>query len=270
MGGVLSYAKSEEDFEQKGYGWIMDDIDHRDIHHNFSIKHQTIKRVDLREKFPEVYDQGPLGSCTANAIAGCYQFDEMKQEEEHVFTPSRLFIYYNERLMEGTVGLDSGARIRDGMKSINKVGVCPEDLWPYNIDRFTDAPTKECYNNAKLHKAVEYKRVHQDIDQIKACLVEGFPFVFGFNVFKSFGGDWSKVKKGGDGVMPIPEDGEDVTGGHAVVCVGFDDDRRLFIVRNSWGKNWGIDGYFYIPYEFLLNQNCCYDFWTVRKVQDEE
>jgi C1A family cysteine protease len=102
--------------------------------------------VDLRDHMPEVYDQGHLGSCTANAIGGAYEYDQIKQKELEPFTPSRLFIYYNERDVEGTVEEDSGAMIRDGMKVINKIGVVPEPMWPYDIEKFKEKPSEKCYS----------------------------------------------------------------------------------------------------------------------------
>jgi C1A family cysteine protease len=248
------------------YGWKKDKVDKNDEYHNFLVENKlyNIKLVDLRHQCPAVYDQGHLGSCTANAIAGAYHYDEIKQSEPQVFTPSRLFIYYNERKIEGTIDTDSGAEIRDGIKSINDVGVCSEDVWPYDITKFTVCPSDICYTNAKTHHSVEYKRVEQTLDQLKQCLVEGYPFVFGFEVYSSF----ESPEVASSGNMPIPKDGEELLGGHAVCAVGFDDNKQVFIVRNSWGEIWGDKGYFYMPYAYITNVNKCSDFWTVRRVMD--
>ena len=273
MGQLQSYFSGAQTNSPKHYyGWKRDKKDSRDLYHQFKLNHvhKSIKTVDMRDHCPTIYDQGALGSCSANAIAAAYEFDEMKQNEENVFTPSRLFIYYNERVMDGSVDEDDGAEIRDGIKSIHKIGVCPEKMWSYDIDKFADKPSEKCYEDAKLHHSVEYRRVRQNLGQMKHCLIEGFPVVFGFNVFESFDDDWSKIKEGGDGVMPIPKEGEKVDGGHAVVCCGFDDNKKAFIIRNSWGEDWCIDGYFYMPYEFMLNQEWCGDFWTIKRVKDDE
>jgi C1A family cysteine protease len=143
-------------------------------------------------------------------------------------------------------------------------GVCSEDLWKYDITKFTECPTQECYDNAKNHKSIEYKRVVQSLEQLKQCLIEGFPFIFGFNVYSSF--ETQEVAE--TGIMPIPKEGEELLGGHAVCAVGFDDNKQVFIVRNSWGDNWGDKGYFYMPYSFITNTSQCSDFWTVRKIKD--
>jgi C1A family cysteine protease len=248
------------------YGWKRDSPNTEDKFHNFIVSTtlDNIKLVDLRSTCPAVYNQDKLGSCTANAIAAAYEYDEIKQNEKDVFIPSRLFIYYNERKIEGSIDTDSGAEIRDGIKSISIDGVCSEDMWKYDITKFTECPTQECYEQAKNHKSIEYKRVVQSLEQLKQCLIEGFPFVFGFNVYSSF--ETKEVAETGD--MPMPKEGEEILGGHAVCAVGFDDNRRVFIVRNSWGDSWGDKGYFYMPYAFITNTSKCSDFWTVRTVKD--
>ena len=168
--------------------------------------------------------------------------------------------------MEGTVKTDSGAQIRDGMKSINRLGVCSETEWPYNINIFNEKPTEKCYDNALDHHTIEYRRLNQDVDQLKACITSGFPFVFGFAVFESF--ETEEVAKTGNMVMP--EEGEKQLGGHAIMAVGYDDDKKVFVIQNSWGEEWGDKGYFYMPYDFITNEEWCSDFWTCYKITDED
>lgn len=246
------------------YGWKKDLPDKRDKYHSFSFCYPHPKSIDLRHKCPPVYNQEKLGSCTANAIAAAYEFDQVKQGENSAFMPSRLFIYYNEREKEGHTDSDSGAEIRDGIKSINKQGVCPEDMWPYNISEFTKKPTEVCYQTALNHRAVRYKRVLHDLAHLKACLKSGLPFVFGFAVYESF----ESTEVGETGKMKMPRAGEKMLGGHAVMAVGYDDAKKHFIVRNSWGTEWGDDGYFYMPYDFIQDSDYCSDFWTVKRVRD--
>lgn len=248
------------------YGWKKDTPNPYDEFHNFVVSTtlDNIKLVDLRSTCPAIYNQDKLGSCTANAIAAAYEYDEIKQNEKNIFIPSRLFIYYNERKIEKTVDTDSGAEIRDGIKSISIDGVCSEDLWNYDITKFTVCPTQNCYDEAKQHKSIEYKRVIQSLEQFKKCLIEGYPIVFGFNVYSSF--ESQEVVE--TGIMPMPKEGEELLGGHAVCAVGFDDNKQVFIVRNSWGDSWGDKGYFYMPYSFITNTSQCSDFWTVRKIKD--
>jgi C1A family cysteine protease len=248
----------------RSFGWLPDVPDSRD--HSYAAPLEWLAKlpakVDLRPQCPDIYDQGHLGSCTANAIAAAMEFEQIKQKEKY-FMPSRLFIYYNERVMEHSVASDSGAQIRDGIKSVGKQGDCPEKLWPYDIAKFADKPPVSCYQNAVMHKVVLYQRVSRLIDQMKGCLASGYPFVFGFSVYESF--MTQAVAKTGHANLPGPD--ERMEGGHAVMAVGYDDENQWFIVRNSWGTGWGMKGYFTLPYEYLENENLSDDFWTVRIVE---
>ncbi len=246
------------------YGWIPDLPDQRDHLYAAPVALLPVlpAKTDLTSQCPPVYDQGQLGSCTANAIAAAIQFDLLKQAELPAFTPSRLFIYYNERAMEGTVNSDSGAQIRDGIKSVGQQGDCPETEWPYAIAKFRTKPPAQCYRDAIRHKAVLYQRLTPVLSQLKGCLASGYPFVFGFTVYESF--ESATVAKTGH--APLPAAGEQSVGGHAVVGVGYDDRRQWFIVRNSWGAAWGLKGYFTLPYAYVTNPNLAADFWTIRVV----
>jgi C1A family cysteine protease len=247
------------------YGWVPDLPDVRD--HLYAAPPERLAKlppsVDLRPACPPVYDQGDLGSCTANAIGAAHQFQQTEQKLANAFMPSRLFIYFNERVMENTVESDSGAMIRDGVKSIGSLGVCPETSWPYDIAKFRDKPAPGCYQEAVQHKAIMYRRISHNLRQMKGCLAGNHPFVFGFTVYESFEGP--QVAK--TGVVSMPSPGEGAVGGHAVLAVGYDDAQNRFVVRNSWGANWGMKGYFTMPYAYLLDSNLADDFWTIRLVQ---
>jgi len=245
----------------KRYGWIPDLPDHRDYMYAapMELLAQLPTSADLRPQCPPVYYQGNLGSCTANSIAGAIEFERLKQGLED-FVPSRLFIYYNERVMEGTVATDSGAQIRDGIKSMADQGACPESDWPYDISQFAVKPPDNCYQDALKDKVVQYSRLTQNLNQMKGCLASGYPFVFGFTVYQSF--ESPEVAK--TGIAPMPQPGEDVLGGHAVMAVGYDDGPQTFIVRNSWGTGWGMQGYFTLPYAYLLERSLSSDLWTIR------
>ncbi len=243
------------------YGWKPDLPDKRDL--MYSAPEPVLKKlppgIDLRNLCPSVYDQGRLGSCTANAIAAAFQFDLLKQKAPD-FVPSRLFIYYNERSIENSIKTDSGAQIRDGMKSIGNVGVCPETMWPYQTSEFTVKPFHICYTDAQKHKAVQYHRLPRLLEQMKACLADGYPFIMGFTVYEGF--ESAEVAKTGE--LNLPAVTEKVVGGHAVLVVGYDDSQNRFIVRNSWGAGWGMKGYFTMPYAYLTSPDLSDDFWTIR------
>lgn len=247
-------------------GWVPDVPDHRDQLYAAPIAHlqKLPPQVDLRPQAPqEIYDQGQLGSCTANSIAAAIEFDLMKQKATKVFTPSRLFIYFNEREMEHTTSSDSGAQIRDGVKSVAKVGAPPETMWPYSDKSpgpFLERPSAAAHAEALKHKVTSYQRVARSLSQMKGCLASGYPFVFGFSVYESFESD--EVAQTGQAPMPGPN--EPMLGGHAVLAVGYDDGRQRFLVRNSWSAAWGMGGHFTLPYAYLLDTNLSDDFWTIR------
>jgi C1A family cysteine protease len=247
-----------------GFGGVRDTPDGRD--HAYvpppAILAHLPAKVDLRDSLPPVYNQFEINSCTANAIAAAVEFDEIQRRLKGVSTPSRLFIYYNERALEGTVDKDSGGQIRDGIKGVSAQGACPESAWPYLKKDVLVKPPKVSYSQARTYKDVEYQRMMHNLDHMKACLASGYPFVFGIKVFTSFQG--SAVKK--TGKLNMPRKGEKTIGLHAVLAAGYDDTIRRFIVRNSWGKQWGMKGYFTIPYEYLLDPKISHDFWTIRFV----
>jgi C1A family cysteine protease len=214
--------------------------------------------VDLRPLCSPVEDQGNLGSCTGNAIAGAIELLEVKAGKP-LTDISRLFIYYQERAYEGTIGEDSGAFIRDGIKAVRKVGAAREDLWPYVVSRFADKPSAAAYVDAKGRKFKSYQRI-LTLNGMLDCLAAGFPFVFGFSVYSDFMS--SRVAR--TGVLNMPKPSETMEGGHAVLAVGYDQATRRFIVRNSWGSSWGVAGYFTIPFDYLADRNLSDDMWTVR------
>ena len=242
-----------------------DPIDDRDIRYRATAPILDIPpSIDLSAVsfMPSVMNQGPLGSCTSQAIANCYLFVHRKEGKvEPDFIPSRLFIYFNERSMEGTIDQDAGAVIRDGFKSINQFGVCHESLCPYLVESFTQRPSNEAFSDALNYQALVYKRIENTLTEMKGCLTEGYPFVVGITIYEAFEGQ----DVAHTGIVPMPAG--QCLGGHAVLVVGYDDTKQQFKVMNSWGEEWGDHGYFYLPYDYLTNSELANDLWTLRVVE---
>jgi C1A family cysteine protease len=248
--------------ETRKYGWKPELPDVRDIRFSYVRGLDLPTKVDLRDEYKHIYDQGTLGSCTAQALSQAYDFGRVKQGLEPTL-PSRLFIYYNERVLDGTVPYDNGAYIRDGIKAMSKWGVCEEYHWPYVISKFAVKPPKQAYDDAIQSPIKQYLRLdHTNLVALKQCLALGFGFVFGFSVYDAFEGP----DVASTGILNMPESRERLRGGHAVFCVGYDDDTRRFIVRNSWGEDWGDNGHFYMPYAYMIHKDLAADFWTIRLV----
>jgi len=242
------------------YGWKKDKADTRDYEY---VPKTTVlpPLVDLRLKCPGIYDQGQLGSCTANAAAGVLEFDMLLQGETDA-TPSRLFIYYNTRDIEGTTQEDSGASIRDTIKSVTQFGACPESEWPYDISQFTVKPDVRSYTDGLLHKAVIYKKVGHSQKALKAALASGRPVIFGFTCYESLEYDTTTQT----GYIPYPKKSEQEIGGHAIELVGYDDSQEKFFIRNSWGTRWGLSGYGSMDYKYITSKLAS-DFWVVETVE---
>ena len=240
------------------YGWIPDRPDSRDfLYTELRRKVQLKNAVDLRGRCSRVEGQGELGSCTAQALSGNIEFLDNQPDSKYIDV-SRLFIYYNERVLIDTVDYDSGAMLRDGIKTLKNDGVCSEKLWPYKIGRFKAKPPAKCYQEARARRIISYYRI-QSLSEMLNCLTEGFPFVFGFTVYESFASP--KVAK--TGIVPMPQKSETSLGGHAVLAVGYAQKAKRFIIRNSWGSGWGMQGYGTMPFAYL--EKLGGDFWTIRK-----
>lgn len=253
----------------KRYGWRPSRPDMRDLHYFARPSAPLPPRCDLRGLCPPVYDQLALGSCTSNAWAFAVQFLALKEALSDQTTPSRLFIYWNERVLEGSTGTDSGAELRDGIKTLATIGSISETEWPYDIAKFADEPPAQCFTDAKVEKTLRYMAVRQAHFDLKSALASGYPVPFGFTVYESF--ESAQVAK--TGLVPMPGMSESVVGGHAVALVGYDDDFKAadgqpgcYVVRNSWSDTWGDAGYFYMPYRYVGDPDLASDFWVAQYI----
>jgi C1A family cysteine protease len=243
-----------------GMGWHPSKPDHRDYKFSLRLALGALPpTVDLTAGMPPVYNQGVLGSCTANAIGADLAYQLAKQGEPPLM-PSRLFIYYNERALENTIASDAGAEIRDGFKVIAKQGICDESEWPYDPTKFAVAPPASCYTDAAKHLALTYQSVAGDLTVMKSCLASLQPIVIGIAVYSSF----ESAGVASSGVVPLPDKSEAQLGGHAMLACGYNDLDQTFLVRNSWGPEWGKQGYCTIPYAYLTNPDLGGDYWSIQ------
>lgn len=237
--------------------WVPDLPDNRDFKYKRGVKKLPLK-VDLRKVCSAIEDQGELGSCTGHAISSGIESEIVINKFRNIQI-SRLFIYFQERKIEGTISSDAGASIRDGVKACATIGACNETYWPYDPKRFKLEPSSSAYADASGRKLSKYERVN-GLAGMLDCLASGHPVIFGFTVYSSFMSD-DLAKRG---IMSYPKKSEKCEGGHAVLAVGYDQKSEMVLVKNSWGTSWGMLGYFWMPYKVISNRNMSDDFWTVR------
>lgn len=223
---------------------------------NIIIQDNEKKIIDLRENFSDVYDQGKIGSCTANALCSIFEYDNTDG-----FKGSRLFLYYNERIFINETDKDDGAFIEDGISALKIYGLCNESEWAYKLENVLIKPSDKSYENAKNNFVIEAINIDNNLDIIKEWLNKNEPIAVGISIYSNFMS--STTSKTGMVSMPIKTD--KFIGGHAVIICGYDDYQQLFILRNSWGNYWGDKGYFYLPYEYVLNTNLCNNMWIIIK-----
>ena len=249
------------DNQDRHFGWLLEEDDPRDYpvatYRPDLLAAALPPSVDLRgANQPPIQNQGSLGSCVAWACVRAYRYAHRKQGTPD-FDGSELFTYYNARAYQGWQDRDSGAYLRDGIKALAQHGNAEESTWPYVIGLFGNTPLLAAYDSAAKHQATRYLSVPNNEQAIKGVISGGYPVVFGIVVYQNF--------PMGNGVRVIPMPQGQVVGGHAMAYVGYDDARQAYLVANSWGESWGVNGYAWLPYAYNAAQAS--DHWMIEAVE---
>lgn len=265
----MAITKATTKAIERKYGWIPDTPDFRDFGFTAKLSPQIEialpDEIDLRGNCSKIEDQGNLGSCTGNMLAGLREYKDRVQHISPLIDYSRLFAYFYARKQEGSTAYDAGASIRDVIKTMSLYGTCDESLWPYKINKFATQPSQKAILDAANRKITTYHRLDDVPDRsavlhnIQLSLAGREPVGLGISVYESF--ESSAVAK--NGIVPMPKETERLLGGHAIGLFGYSNKSRMLYGRNSWGSSWGDHGYFYLPYDYILNSNLSADMWVI-------
>ena len=218
--------------------------------------------VDLRDQFTAVKDQGEMGACSAFSLVGIFEYILKKNQQPDVDL-SEQFVYFNARNSKGNSNRDSGTSLYDVIQTLKKDGVCLEQYFPYNPDNVAQEPPVEAYDDAKNRTLIKAKRVLVNLHDIKSAVCEGYPVAVSFKIFDSF----HPCK----GFIRIPTESEilnEKSGNHVMVICGYDDENHFFVVRNSWGYDFGDKGYCYIPYGYIENEDLINSACIITEISD--
>lgn len=252
----LSYFKDKRNTPQSK-------VDLKEFVHQTNLQFPTV--IDLSSKTTPVYDQGELGDCVSNAMAAACRY-LLRKENEVGINPCRLFLYWCTRalVMQEQPLSDSGSSLHDAIVSLTTYGVCRDKLWPYITSQFEVQPPTTAFSDALHHKLITYAPVSQNLNSLLGTLASGFLVVIGIQVYSSF--MTSTVAQ--TGIVPMPQPGEQIEGGHALAIVGADQSKQMFYVQNSWGTDWGLSGFLWLPFSYVLDSNLCFEIYTLTEFDD--
>jgi len=246
------------------YGMKWSPKDHRDVVYGVAAPQEVSLPVRTNNKALvdwEAYSQAKTSSCTSHAAVGLNRFVN-KREGLPATLPSRLFHYWVERRYEGTLAKDEGATIRSSMRVLANIGVCPEEDFPFVKENLWNHPSDHCFKDAVQNMVKQYIRIDKTPYNLKQSLVDGYPFVFGMQIYSSFEND--SVAK--TGIVPYPVRSDKIVGGHAILCLDYDDEKDWYVIMNSWGKGWGDNGFCYIP-QPVMHSALCDDCFSIRSME---
>jgi len=221
----------------------------------FNVQAALPEKVDLRSQCSPVGNQGNFGSCTSFAtIKGLEEFLLKKQGRFKTQAPA--YIWYQARRQTGGKGQDTGVPTEFAVKMLDAYGSLPESEFPYLEDSkqkddaarnafLTRQPTSDQVDMAKKNRIMKGYEIATKLSKVRRALADGMPVVVAMRVFESIG------KVNSSGMLPMPTANDKSMGGHAVLAVGYDNAKKVLIIRNSWGSKWADGGYFYMPYEYV-------------------
>ncbi len=265
MNGKITSADGTER-QLKGYKRSIPKPGTKTYDKNNSSVSRLPSKVDLRPQMTKVENQGDTSSCTANATAGAYEY-LYKRHQGETLDVSRLYIYYNARYLADEDNItDEGSMISNAIEGLKEYGACPEDTWMFDPEYVNEEPDSDAYEEGANFLVESAKLVPVELDAWKTALAEGQPIIFGLGLFNSFDKQRPKAR------VPAPTKNEMARAtpeGHAMLCVGYSDVDEMFIVRNSWGTEWGDKGYCYIPYSYMMNPDYNDgDCWIIERLEE--
>ena len=242
---------------------LLPNVIEEPLQETYVAKECKVESVDLRKNFTEIKNQGQQGSCLSFTVTSIFEY-MMKMNDSKDYDLSEAFLYYNARNLDdvGDVSTqtDTGSRFKPTMDSLTKYGLCLEQYCRYDDGVYDRCPSDEAYADAGSRKLIKALNVERNVEAIKSALAEGYPVAASFTLCESFypSKGYIKMPSEQEIAQTLSADANEENAGkhtrHAMAIVGFSDQLNMFVVRNSWGKDWGDNGYCYIPYEYIAHE----------------
>jgi hypothetical protein len=256
--------------ERYKMGWKFDNIENIGDNDNLGSSNNEEKIDELKydiynkykDYFPEIADQGNIESCVPTCISTVYYYLTMKQSNYLNFRISRLYLYYQFRKLYDDVKLDEGSTIRDCINILHKDGIVPEFLYPYIETKVFNNPSEFLEKYSRFCKCLGFENISRKV--IRQNLLLDNPVLCGIKLFESIYKD--EVKN--TGIINYSEEYDKILGGHCIILVGFDNNKKYYKFINSWGPTWGDKGFGYLPYEYIKNIRLSNEFYIIKNISN--
>lgn len=264
---LINLASSDKSTDLNLYvdsNTLLENNDSNNFSNLQKFKKNKTDKYNIYEKypefFPELVEQGNMDSCVPTCLSTIFYYNSFKQGNYLNFRISRLFLYYNARELYQEISDDNGARIIDCIKILKKIGSPPEMAHPYNEKFIYKKPNNLSFKLAKYCKLLGFKELQRN--EIKKNLLLNYPVICGIKVYDNFNNE-KTIKTG---KVLLPENNDEIIGGHSIIIVGYDDNKQKYTFINSWGKSWGNDGFGYIPYDYINNVDLADEFFILTQI----